>query len=73
MIMYNVTIGDNVVIGARSVVTKSIPSNSVAVGSPARVIKTIDEYRKSSLSKAVFIHSINAKDRKLEILRKISE
>ncbi len=36
-----VTIGDNVVIGANSVVTKDIPSNSIAVGSPARVLKTI--------------------------------
>lgn len=36
-----ITIGDNVFIGAGSVVTKDIPSNSVAVGNPARVIKTL--------------------------------
>lgn len=36
-----VTIGDNVVIGANSVVTHDIPANSVAVGAPARVIRTI--------------------------------
>lgn len=41
-ILANVTIGDNVVIGANSVVTKDIPGNCVAVGVPARVIKTID-------------------------------
>jgi acetyltransferase-like isoleucine patch superfamily enzyme len=35
------TIGNNVIIGANSVVKGKIPSNSVAVGSPARVIKTI--------------------------------
>lgn len=40
----NVTIGDNVIIGNGSIVTKSIPSNSIAVGSPARVIGTIEEY-----------------------------
>lgn len=34
-----VVIGDNVQIGAGAVVTNSIPSNSVAVGVPARVIK----------------------------------
>lgn len=36
-----VSIGKNSVIGANSVVTRSIPDNSVAVGSPAKVIKTI--------------------------------
>jgi putative colanic acid biosynthesis acetyltransferase WcaB len=36
-----VTIGDNVKIGAGSVVVKDIPANSVAVGNPARVIKTL--------------------------------
>ncbi|QYR24360.1 hypothetical protein KZ483_26580 [Paenibacillus sp. sptzw28] len=38
-ILKNVKIGDNVVIGAKSVVTKDIPANSVAVGNPARVIQ----------------------------------
>lgn len=34
-------IGDNVTIGAGSVVTKDIPSNVVAVGNPCRVIRRI--------------------------------
>ena len=38
------TVGSNVVIGAGAVVTKHIPNNSVAVGVPAKVIKTTDEY-----------------------------
>ncbi len=37
-----VTIGDNSVIGAGSVVTRDIPSNVVAVGNPARVIREIE-------------------------------
>lgn len=41
VVLPGVTIGNNVVIGAGSVVTKDIPSNSVAVGNPCRVIKTI--------------------------------
>ena len=38
-----VTIGDNVVIGAGSVVTKDIPANVVAAGNPCRVIRKITE------------------------------
>lgn len=44
IIMGGVTIGDKVIIGAGSIVTHDIPSNSVAVGVPAKVIKTADEY-----------------------------
>lgn len=34
-----VTIGDNTIIGANSVVTKDIPANCIAVGNPAKVVK----------------------------------
>ena len=40
MVLPGVKIGDEVIIGAASVVTKDIPSYSVAVGNPARVIRT---------------------------------
>jgi acetyltransferase-like isoleucine patch superfamily enzyme len=36
-----VTIGDNAVIGAGSVVTKDIPENMIAVGTPAKVVRSI--------------------------------
>jgi maltose O-acetyltransferase len=41
VILPGVTIGDNVTIGAGSVVTKDIPSNTVAVGNPCKVVKHI--------------------------------
>ena len=41
IILPGVTIGDNAVIGAGSVVTKDIPENAVAVGNPAKVIRSI--------------------------------
>lgn len=41
IVLPGVTIGDNCVIGAGSVVTRSIPSNSLAVGNPCQVVKTI--------------------------------
>lgn len=40
-ILPGVTIGDNAIIGAGSVVTKDIPENMIAVGCPARVIRSI--------------------------------
>ena len=43
MVMPGVTIGDGAIIGARSTVTKDIPAWTVAVGSPARVIKQIPQ------------------------------
>ena len=44
LIMPGVTIGDNSVIGAGSVVTKDIPANVVAVGNPCRVMREIGEH-----------------------------
>ena len=40
-VLPGVTIGDNCVIGAGSVVNKDIPANSLAVGNPCRVIRQI--------------------------------
>ena len=42
-VLPGVTIGEDSVIGAGSVVTKNIPAGTIAVGSPARVVRTIDE------------------------------
>lgn len=44
VVLPDVKIGSNVVIGANSTVTHDIPDNSVAVGSPARVISSLGEY-----------------------------
>ena len=40
IIMLGVHIGNQVVIGSGAVVTKDIPDNSIAVGNPAKIIKT---------------------------------
>ena len=44
VVMPGVTIGDNTVIGAGSIVTKDIPSNVVAVGNPCRVMREVGEH-----------------------------
>ena len=46
-VLPGVTIGDNVVIGAGSVVAEDIPSNCVAVGNPCKPVRTIDPAEKS--------------------------
>ncbi len=43
IVLPGVTIGDNTVVGAGSVVTKDLPSNVVAVGNPCRVLREIND------------------------------
>lgn len=43
IVLPGVTIGDNVVVGAGSVVTKDLPDNVVAVGNPCRVLRPVGE------------------------------
>ena len=55
IIMPGVTIGSNCIVGCGAIVTKNIPDNSVAVGVPARVIKSIDDYEQKN--RACFVHT----------------
>lgn len=43
-VLKGVSIGDNSIVGAGSVVTRSLPAHSVSAGNPARVLCTIEEY-----------------------------
>lgn len=49
-----VSIGDNSVVGAGSVVTKAVPANTVVAGNPAREIKRIDPGRRMITREALF-------------------
>ena len=51
-ILYDVTIGDNVIIGAGSLVNKDIPEGTVAAGVPAKVIGQFDDYRMKMIKSA---------------------
>jgi acetyltransferase-like isoleucine patch superfamily enzyme len=42
-ILANITIGENALVGAGSVVTKDVPPNSIVAGNPARVLRYIEE------------------------------
>ena len=46
VVLPGVTIGDNTVIGAGSIVTKDIPANVVAVGNPCRILREINDHDK---------------------------
>ncbi|MCB1645734.1 MAG: acyltransferase [Pseudomonadales bacterium] len=64
VICKGVTIGENSVIGAGSVVTHDIPANVIAAGNPARVIKPLDSERELIMRQAIFadpqqLHSSN--------------
>lgn len=54
MILPGVSIGNNVIIGAGAIVTHDIPDNQVAVGVPAKVKKSIEEYYQTTLEKKLF-------------------
>ena len=45
-ILPGITVGDNVVIGAGSIVTKDLPSNVLAVGNPCRILREINDHDK---------------------------
>jgi acetyltransferase-like isoleucine patch superfamily enzyme len=70
IVLPGVTIGDNVVIGAGAIVTKDIPSNSVAAGVPCKVIRAIDKYYEKAQSKCLFTKGL-AKEEKEQYLFKI--
>lgn len=64
VIMPGVTIGNNVIIGCCAVVTHDIPDNSVAVGVPARVIETVDEYIAKNNNRFVNTKAYSAEEKR---------
>lgn len=44
IVLPGITIGDNVIVGAGSVVTKDLPDNVVAVGNPCRILRNVNEH-----------------------------
>jgi len=69
-IMPGVTIGPNSVVAAASVVTKSVPPNSVAGGVPARVLMDVEEYAEKCLAQnPAYDVEAYRKDKVSELLR----
>ncbi|MDA3884353.1 MAG: acyltransferase [Candidatus Delongbacteria bacterium] len=70
IIMPGVNIGNNVIVGAGAVVTRDIPDNSIAVGVPAKRIKSVDEYLEKAKKESLHIGHLTYKAKEKE-LRKI--
>lgn len=69
-IMPGVTIGNNVAIGAGSIVNKDIPDNSIAAGVPAKVLRTYDEYKEKMLPQLDRINGLNPSQKKAYLIKK---
>lgn len=69
VILPGVTIGNNVIVGAGAVVTKDIPDNSVAVGVPARVIKTVDEYLEKAQAESLHLGHLKGREKDRALMK----
>jgi acetyltransferase-like isoleucine patch superfamily enzyme len=47
-ILCNITVGENAIVGAGSVVTKDVPANSIVAGNPARFLRSIEQKAEAS-------------------------
>jgi acetyltransferase-like isoleucine patch superfamily enzyme len=67
VILPGVTIGNRCIIGAAAVVTRSIPPNSVAVGVPARVVKTVDTYLQTAQARSLHLGHLRGAEKEVEL------
>jgi acetyltransferase-like isoleucine patch superfamily enzyme len=65
VVMYGVSIADNVIVGAGSIVTKSIKeSNVIVAGNPARIIGTWDNYAKKIKDNVIYTGHLSSSQKK---------
>lgn len=70
IIMPGVVIGNNCIIGCGAIVTKDIPDNSVAVGVPAKVIQTIEEYYMKHKDTCDYTKHMSSKEKEEYLIKK---
>lgn len=58
IVLPGVTIGDNVIVAAGAVVTRPVASNSVVAGVPARVVSTVEDYRRRRLPACLYTRGL---------------
>ncbi len=69
ILMPGVSIGNEVIIGAGAIVTHDIPDNSVAVGIPARVIKSTDEYLEKIKSESLHLGNLKGQEKDKALMK----
>ncbi|MDO5687279.1 MAG: acyltransferase [Neisseria sp.] len=69
IIMPGVTIGNNCIIAARSVITKNVPDNSVYGGMPAKFIKTIEIYFEKIKKESLHLGHPSGKEKDMALKR----
>jgi acetyltransferase-like isoleucine patch superfamily enzyme len=68
IIMPGVTIGENCIIGAATVVTKSIPSNSIVGGNPVKYIGSVDNFVKKLINQDFSIKAVTQEEKRRILL-----
>lgn len=69
ILLPGVTIGNHCIIGAGAIVSRDIPNNSVAVGVPARVIKTTDEYLEKIKKESLHLGHLKGKEKDIALMK----
>ena len=69
IILPGVRIGNHSIIGAGAIVSRDIPDNSVAVGVPARVIKTSDEYLEKIKKESLHLGHLSGKEKDKALMK----
>jgi len=71
ILMPNIVIGRDSIVGAGSVVTRSVPARSVAAGNPARVVKTVDEFIAEHLESYLPLEAQTQTELRQELVEKL--
>lgn len=69
ILLPGVTIGNNVIIGAGAIVANDIPDNSVAVGVPAKVIKSADEYFEKIQKESLHLGNLKGEEKDRALMK----
>lgn len=69
MILPGVHIGNKVIIGCGTIVTKDVPDNSVVVGVPGKIIKTADEYLEKAKINSIHLGHLKGQEKDRALMK----